>query len=114
MSVDSSEPHLKVKYQHGVQFRRNRRLGGRCTALLWMSVDFCGCGEAKIHQYWVQGVASSNPAAPTNGIKQLGHSSEWPFCFLYSGSKLDAGNPVQRTSAFSENRPMNISATGQA
>jgi hypothetical protein len=29
----------------------------------------------------VQGVASSNPAAPTNGIKQLGQSSDWPFVF---------------------------------
>jgi len=32
------------------------------------------------YPHGVQGVASSNPAAPTNGIKQSGHSSEWPFC----------------------------------
>jgi hypothetical protein len=30
----------------------------------------------------VQVVASSNPAAPTNGIKHLGQSKDWPFCFL--------------------------------
>jgi hypothetical protein len=30
----------------------------------------------------VQGVASSNPAAPTNRIKQLAQSSDWAFCFL--------------------------------
>ena len=35
-----------------------------------------------IHSYGVQGVASSNPAAPTNRIKHLGHSSEWPFALL--------------------------------
>ncbi len=32
--------------------------------------------------YGVQGVASSNPAAPTNRNKRLGHSKEWPFAFL--------------------------------
>jgi hypothetical protein len=35
----------------------------------------------------VQGVASSNPAAPTIVIKHLGQSSDWLFCFL--GTKAE-------------------------
>ncbi|MEY4369396.1 MAG: hypothetical protein RL564_1346 [Pseudomonadota bacterium] len=31
----------------------------------------------------VQGVASSNPAAPTNQIKDLGQPTGWPFCFFW-------------------------------
>ena len=34
------------------------------------------------YPHGVQGVASSNPAAPTNRIKYLGQSFDWPFCFL--------------------------------
>ena len=37
--------------------------------------------ETWLNIHGVQGVASSNPAAPTNSFKHLGHSSEWPFCF---------------------------------
>ena len=38
--------------------------------------------DTSLHVYGVQGVASSNPAAPTNGIKYLGQSFDWPFYFL--------------------------------
>jgi hypothetical protein len=31
----------------------------------------------------VQGVASSNPAAPTNQIKDLGQPLGWPFCCFW-------------------------------
>ena len=44
--------------------------------------DRLGLLRTKIYFYGVQGVASSNPAAPTNRIKHLGHSSEWPFALL--------------------------------
>ena len=30
----------------------------------------------------VQGVASSNPAAPTKRINESGQSSDWPFSFM--------------------------------
>ena len=35
-----------------------------------------------IHVYGVQGVASSNPAAPTNRIKHLANPLGLAFCFL--------------------------------
>lgn len=39
------------------------------------------CGKSN-YLYGVQGVASSNPATPTNRIKQIGQSSDWPFVFV--------------------------------
>ncbi|WP_298622253.1 hypothetical protein, partial [uncultured Zoogloea sp.] len=34
------------------------------------------------HLHGVQGVASSNPAAPTKESSKKGQSSDWPFCFV--------------------------------
>ena len=52
--------------------------------LFWLR---CGAVQAifnKNHQHGVQGVASSNPAAPTKRINELGQSSDWPFSFQIS------------------------------
>jgi hypothetical protein len=44
--------------------------------------DFCGQSWSLNYPYGVQGVASSNPAAPTIRIKHLDQSLDWSFCFL--------------------------------
>jgi hypothetical protein len=40
-----------------------------------------GLSRKAFHLHGVQGVASSNPAAPTIVIKHLGQSSDWLFCW---------------------------------
>jgi hypothetical protein len=45
-------------------------------------LDCIGLAWIQLYLYGVQGVASSNPAAPTKRNKQKANSSELAFCFL--------------------------------
>ena len=48
---------------------------------MFFGLDFLGFTRLRNHPYWVQGVASSNPAAPTKRINELGQPLGWPFSF---------------------------------